>query len=126
MIFKNVEYGKYQIETINPLNIQTSISNSIFTLSEDNKIEEIDIGTEHVVKPGFYSIEEKNNLFNTSLLKENGYFDGYVNRPELADGMIAVKWNKTYNLWQQTTADDPEWYNYIDTKEEQEDNISRR
>ena len=49
-------------------------------------------------------------------------YEGYnkekgVNSPKLGDKMIPVKWSQENNDWVETTENDDEWYDYIDTSE---------
>ena len=41
-----------------------------------------------------------------------------VNKPELSEGMIPIKWDDSQSKWVICSENDPEWYNYIDQASE--------
>ena len=60
---------------------------------------------DHAVKSSVF----ENTGFRVVMYKSSGD-QSLVNPPKLADGMTPVKWTGTQ--WQETTADDPDWYDY--------------
>lgn len=49
---------------------------------------------------------------NTTTIDISKVVTNEPNVPVLGAGMIPVKWNEQDNVWQVTTKEDPEWYNY--------------
>lgn len=66
-IFKELEYGTYEISCENVLNISfegsEELTNNRFILSSTDKEHSITVKNNHITKGGFYSIDEKDNVF---------------------------------------------------------------
>ncbi len=65
--------------------------------------------------------DEQAQLADLESLIENGGESVYdttsgVNKPALTEGMIPVKWNTSKAKWVICTKNDPEWYNYNESK----------
>ena len=78
LIFSNLPYSTYTISCINQLdvvcnNILGVDSNNQFTLNSANSAAIITIQNEQIIKPGFYDVISKDNLFK--------YISPYVNTP---------------------------------------------
>lgn len=68
LIFKEIPYGEYEVSCINTLDVKTSIIDNQFTLSENNKTQTISVQNENVLKSGFYSTVQKDNLFCVDII----------------------------------------------------------
>ena len=63
LIYKNLDYGTYTVSCINPLDvnfIEANIIDNQFILSAQNPEMIVVVDNKQIVKPGFYSIVEKN------------------------------------------------------------------
>ena len=58
-----------------------------------------------------YKVGRKEEKLEMQTLKEKN--KKKVNSPKLAEGMTPIKWNGS--TWEETTASDPQWYDYKDT-----------
>ena len=65
-----------------------------------------------------FSVDAEGNVIligkNNGDLVAGGEWNGKVNTPKLAKGMIPIKWDDSQTKWVICSEHDPEWYNYID------------
>ena len=72
-----------------------------------------------VVMDGYnFSVDSEGNVTligkNNEDIVAGGEWNGKVNTPKLAEGMIPIKWDDSQTKWVICSEYDSEWYNYID------------
>jgi|GEM_PF-5527459 len=68
LIYKNLDYGTYAVSCANPFDvdfIETNVADNQFILSAQNPETIVTVDNQQTAKPGFYSIIQKNIVFNT-------------------------------------------------------------
>ena len=82
--------------------------------------------TKEAIKKDEEELEKVENRIKDILNEYDGYNkEKGVNAPKLGDKMIPVKWSEEKNCWLETTENDNEWYDYIDTSKDGKINTSK-
>lgn len=99
--FRNIPYGEYEISCINPLDmslLDIGAENNKIKLTVSEPSSSVEIKNEYILKNGFYSVTEKDNIFCVDVIP-----------PEitlLGDSTITLYANEEYTEYGATASDD--------------------